>query len=338
MADIPVHPNERHDWLCGRLGEGKPDYWLVNLIQHSADSLREPSVDIFGCTWTFPSLVGKHAVAGNTPLNSEAFQLILNGMPEQSRDPTSLGWLLAGYAYSEAITRKSNENILGLPGCDRLFDLFQALSPSDQAYALGLFRHAILDQFQTRWQLHSDKTANEWSGRGVIADWLGLRSATAPENIQRMFHQVAAEALLHSAFLYSVTGPTAGQTHALLKPLEMAPFSTDIVDRTVERLMAYRNPSEKPEQTAYRLTMVAALVVATPPSNDAAGLKRLEALKAFRDHEALIRDHLPFIERDNLQMAFDALKERSRAYWAMARAQEWDGQWQTTPPKRSPRM
>lgn len=49
--------------------------------------------------------------------------------------------------------------------------------------------------------------------------------------------------------------------------------------------------------------------------------------KAFRDHEALIRDHLPFIERDNLEMAFDALKERSRAYWAMARAQECDGQW-----------
>lgn len=338
MADIPVHQSERHDWLCGRLGEGKPDYWLVNLIQHSADGLREPSMDIFGCVWTFPSLAGKHAVAGQTPLNGEALQMILNELPDQSRDPTSLGWLLAGYAYSEAITRRSQENVLVFPGCERFFDMFAALSPSDQAYSLGVFRHAILNQFQTRWQLYSEKTAGEWSGRGVIADWLGLRSATAPDNIQRMFHQVAGEALLHSSFLYSVTGPTAGQTHALLKPLEIASFSTDIADRIIERLMAYSNPGEKPEQTAYRLTMAASLVVATAPSDDAAGRKRLESLKVFRDQETLIRAHLPFIERDNLELAFDALKERARAYWAFARAQEWDGQWQTTPPKRTPRM
>ena len=119
----------------------------------------------------------------------------------------------------------------------------------------------------------------------------------------------------------------------------MAPESTDIVDRTVERLMAQRYLAEKAEQTAYRFTAAAALVVATDPSADAAGLKRLEALKIFADNETMIRENLPFLERDNLGLSFDALKERARAYWAFARSLELDTRLETAAsPKRTPRM
>lgn len=339
MAELPVNPTERHDWLCGRLGEGKPDYWLVNLIQNTAGELAEPSVDIFGQPWPFPSLAGKYAVSGSTPLNAEAFQTILTGFPDTSHDSASLGWLLAGYAYSEAIVRKSAGTVLDFPESDLFFRRFQALSKADQAHAMSVFQRALLEQFQTRWQLHSDKTSNEWSGRGVIFNWLNLKSPSVPYAVLRGFHEVAATALIHSVFLYSSTGPTPGQTHAVLSPVRMAPESTDIVDRTVERLMAQRYLAEKAEQTAYRFTAAAALVVATDPSADAAGLKRLEALKIFADNEAMIRENLPFLERDNLGLSFGALKERARAYWAFARSLELDTRLETAAsPKRTPRM